>query len=195
VRDDQPRSDTCLQIALALRDEVSDLENAGISMIQVDEPAIREGLPLRRSEWDGYLRWAVDAFRLTTSGVRDETQIHTHMCYAEFGDILGAIAEMDADVLSIETSRSQMELLLDFGRFRYPNEIGPGVYDIHSPRLPSRDDMLALLLKAADVVPPSRLWVNPDCGLKTRGWSEVEASLRNMVEAAHRARERLANSP
>jgi 5-methyltetrahydropteroyltriglutamate--homocysteine methyltransferase len=193
VRDDQPRSATCMQIALALRDEVSDLENAGISMIQVDEPAIREGLPLRRGEWAGYLRWAVDAFRLATSGVRDETQIHTHMCYAEFGDILGAIVEMDADVLSIETSRSKMELLRDFGRFRYPNEIGPGVYDIHSPRLPSSDDMLALLSKAADVVPPSRLWVNPDCGLKTRGWPEVEAALRNMVEAAHRARERLAN--
>jgi 5-methyltetrahydropteroyltriglutamate--homocysteine methyltransferase len=193
VRDDQPRSATCLQIALALRDEVSDLENAGISMIQVDEPAIREGLPLRHREWEAYLRWAVDAFRLATSGVRDETQIHTHMCYAEFGDILGAIAEMDADVLSIETSRSKMELLLDFGRFRYPNEIGPGVYDIHSPRLPSSDDMLALLLKAADVVPPNRLWVNPDCGLKTRGWPEVEAALGTMVEAAHRARERLAD--
>jgi 5-methyltetrahydropteroyltriglutamate--homocysteine methyltransferase len=195
VRDDQPRSATCMQIALALRDEVSDLERAGISMIQVDEPAIREGLPLRRGEWDGYLRWAVDAFRLATGGVRDETQIHTHMCYAEFGDILGAIAEMDADVLSIETSRSKMELLRDFGRFRYPNEIGPGVYDIHSPRLPSSDDMLALLLKAADVVPLRRLWVNPDCGLKTRGWPEVEAALRNMVEAAHRARARLANAP
>jgi 5-methyltetrahydropteroyltriglutamate--homocysteine methyltransferase len=156
-------------------------------------PAIREGLPLRHGEWEAYLRWAVDAFRLATSGVRDETQIHTHMCYAEFGDILGAIAEMDADVLSIETSRSKMELLLDFGRFRYPNEIGPGVYDIHSPRLPSSDDMLALLLKAADVVPPSRLWVNPDCGLKTRGWPEVEAALGTMVEAAQRARERLAD--
>jgi 5-methyltetrahydropteroyltriglutamate--homocysteine methyltransferase len=193
VRNDQPRSVTCMQLALALRDEVSDLESAGIPMIQVDEPAIREGLPLRRGEWSGYLRWAVDAFRLATSGVRDETQIHTHMCYSEFGDILGAVAEMDADVLSIETSRSKMELLLDFGRFRYPNEIGPGVYDIHSPRVPTSDEMLELILKAADVLPPSRLWVNPDCGLKTRGWPEVEAALRTMVEAAHRARERLAD--
>ncbi|WP_437782114.1 5-methyltetrahydropteroyltriglutamate--homocysteine S-methyltransferase [Sorangium sp. So ce1097] len=192
VRDDQPRSETCAQIALALRDEVADLEAAGIAMIQVDEPAIREGLPLRRDAWGAYLRWAVDAFRLATSGVRDETQIHTHMCYAEFGDILDAIAAMDADVLSIETSRSRMELLADFARFRYPNEIGPGVYDIHSPRVPTLDEMVDLLERAARVLPGHQLWVNPDCGLKTRGWPEVESALRNMVEAARIARERIA---
>ena len=191
VRDDQPRGDTCMQIALALRDEVTDLETAGIAMIQVDEPAIREGLPLRRQDWKPYLRWAVDAFRLATSGVRDETQIHTHMCYSEFGDILHAITEMDADVLSIETSRSKMELLLDFARFRYPNNVGPGVYDIHSPRVPTSAEMLDLLTRAAAVLPPARLWVNPDCGLKTRGWSEVDAALRGMVEAARQARVRL----
>ncbi|HVY41281.1 MAG TPA: 5-methyltetrahydropteroyltriglutamate--homocysteine S-methyltransferase [Polyangia bacterium] len=188
VRDDEPRAAVCAQVALALRDEVADLEAAGIGMIQVDEPAIREGLPLRRRKWGDYLRWAVDGFRLATAGVRDETQIHTHMCYAEFGDILPAVAEMDADVLSIETSRSRMELLGDFGRFAYPNEVGPGVYDIHSPRVPSIEDMLQLLRRAAAVLSRERLWVNPDCGLKTRGWPEVEAALRNMVEAARRLR-------
>jgi 5-methyltetrahydropteroyltriglutamate--homocysteine methyltransferase len=192
VRDDQPRGETCMQIALALRDEVADLEAAGIGMIQVDEPAIREGLPLRRKDWKTYLRWAVDAFRLATSVVRDETQIHTHMCYAEFGDILDAIAEMDADVLSIETSRSRMELLVDFARFRYPNEIGPGVYDIHSPRVPTPGEMVELLERAGRVLPVRQLWVNPDCGLKTRGWPEVEAALVNLVEAARLARRRLA---
>ncbi|WP_437552207.1 5-methyltetrahydropteroyltriglutamate--homocysteine S-methyltransferase [Sorangium sp. So ce367] len=191
VRDDQPRSETCAQIALALRDEVADLEAAGIAMIQVDEPAIREGLPLRRDAWGAYLQWAVEAFRLATSGVRDETQIHTHMCYSEFGDILDAIAAMDADVLSIETSRSRMELLTDFARFRYPNEIGPGVYDIHSPRVPTLDEMVDLLERAARVLPGHQLWVNPDCGLKTRGWPEVESALVNMVEAARLARRRL----
>ncbi|WP_433927422.1 5-methyltetrahydropteroyltriglutamate--homocysteine S-methyltransferase [Sorangium cellulosum] len=194
VRDDQPRSETCAQIALALRDEVADLEAAGIAMIQVDEPAIREGLPLRRDAWGAYLRWAVDAFRLATSGVRDETQIHTHMCYSEFGDILDAIAAMDADVLSIETSRSKMELLADFARFRYPNEIGPGVYDIHSPRVPTLDEMVDLLQRAARALPGHQLWVNPDCGLKTRGWPEVESALVDMVEAARIARERLAGA-
>jgi len=194
VRDDQPRAETCMQIALALRGEVSDLEAAGIGMIQVDEAAIREGLPLRHRDYDAYLRWAVDAFRLATAGVVDETQIHTHMCYSEFGDILGAIAEMDADVLSIETSRSKMELLSDFGRFRYPNEVGPGVYDIHSPRVPTVEEMLDLLRRAATVLPAKQLWVNPDCGLKTRGWAEVEAALRNMVDAARIFRERLASS-
>ena len=194
VRDDQPRAETCMQIALALRDEVSDLEAAGIGMIQVDEAAIREGLPLRHRDTDAYLRWAVDAFRLATAGVVDETQIHTHMCYSEFGDILSAIAEMDADVLSIETSRSKMELLSDFGRFRYPNEVGPGVYDIHSPRVPTVAEMLELLRRAAMVLPAKQLWVNPDCGLKTRGWAEVDAALRNMVDAAHIFRERLAQS-
>ena len=192
VRDDQPRRATCTQIALALRDEVMDLEGAGIPIIQVDEPAIREGLPLRKRDAPAYLRWAVEAFRLATSGVREDTQIHTHMCYSEFGDILDAVAKMDADVLSIETSRSKMELFLDFGRLRYPNEVGPGVYDIHSPRVPTSSEMLELLVRAAEVLPPSRLWVNPDCGLKTRGWLEVEAALANMVEAARQARARLA---
>jgi 5-methyltetrahydropteroyltriglutamate--homocysteine methyltransferase len=191
VRDDLPRSETCTQLALALRDEVTDLEAAGITMIQVDEPAIREGLPLRRSDWGTYLEWAVDAFRLATSGVRDETQLHTHMCYSEFGDILGAIAKMDADVISIETSRSKMELLHDFGRFRYPNAIGPGVYDIHSPRVPTVEEMFDLLARAVRVLPPSQLWVNPDCGLKTRGWAEVEPALTRMVAAARLARLRL----
>jgi 5-methyltetrahydropteroyltriglutamate--homocysteine methyltransferase len=193
VRDDQARLLSCMQLALALRDEVADLEAAGVAMIQVDEPALREGLPLRRLDWKAYLRWAVDGFRLATSGVRDDTQIHTHMCYSEFGDILEAVAEMDADVVSIETSRSRMELLADFGRFRYPNDVGPGVYDIHSPRVPSASEMEALLLRAAEVLPPSRLWVNPDCGLKTRKWPEVELALSHMVSAARRARERLAS--
>lgn len=190
VRDDQPRRETCLQIALALRDEVTDLEKAGITMIQVDEPAIREGLPLRRQEWPSYLRWAVDAFKLATSGVQNETQIHTHMCYSEFGDILNAIAEMDADVLSIETSRSKMELLVDFAQFRYPNHVGPGVYDIHSPRVPTSKEMVELLTRAREVLPMRQLWVNPDCGLKTRGWPEVEAALENMVEAARVVRQK-----
>ncbi|MCP9464329.1 MAG: 5-methyltetrahydropteroyltriglutamate--homocysteine S-methyltransferase [Nitrospira sp.] len=194
VRDDQPREATCRQIALALRDEVLDLERAGIAMIQVDEPAFREGLPLRRREWHGYLRWAVESFRLATAGVRDETQIHTHMCYSEFGDILDAIADLDADVISIETSRSKMELLGDFVRFHYPNEVGPGVYDIHSPRVPAKEEMADLLLKASRVVPAERLWVNPDCGLKTRGWPEVEAALTNMVEAARHVRRQLAEA-
>jgi 5-methyltetrahydropteroyltriglutamate--homocysteine methyltransferase len=191
VRDDQPREATCRQIALALRDEVMDLEQAGMAMIQVDEPALREGLPLRRHEWQVYLRWAVESFRLATAGVQDETQIHTHMCYSEFGDILGAIADLDADVISIETSRSKMELLADFARFHYPNEIGPGVYDIHSPRVPAKEEMVDLLIRASRVVSVERLWVNPDCGLKTRGWSEVEAALSNMVEAAREVRRQL----
>ncbi|AKT38342.1 5-methyltetrahydropteroyltriglutamate--homocysteine S-methyltransferase [Chondromyces crocatus] len=192
VRDDQPRSETCLQIALAIRDEVVDLEAGGIPIIQVDEPAIREGLPLRRGDWAAYLQWAVDAFRVATSGVRDETQIQTHMCYSEFSDILDSIAALDADVLLIETSRSRMELLVDFGQFRYPNDVGPGVYDIHSPRVPSTEEMVELLERAAQVLPVERLWVNPDCGLKTRGWPEVEGALVGMVEAAKRARARLA---
>ncbi len=184
VRDDQPRRDTAMQIALALRDEVADLEAAGIAAIQVDEPAIREGLPLRRRDHAAYLRWAVDAFRLATTPVRDDTQIHTHMCYSEFGEILGAIGELDADVLSIETSRSRMELFRDFGRVGYPNDVGPGVYDIHSPRVPTSAEIADLLRRAAAVLPVERLWVNPDCGLKTRGWPEVELALRRMVEAA-----------
>ena len=184
VRDDQPRSETCKQIGLAIRDEVVDLEAAGIGMIQIDEPALREGLPLRKDDWQVYLDWAVDCFRLSAAGVRDDTQIHTHMCYAEFNDIMPSIAALDADVISIETSRSQMELLSVFGEFFYPNEIGPGVWDIHSPRVPSREEMLTLMNKAKQVIPANRLWVNPDCGLKTRGWEEVKASLANLVATA-----------
>lgn len=189
VRDDQPRSATALQIALAIRDEVDDLERAGIAIIQIDEPALREGLPLRRARWQAYLDWAARAFRVSASGVGDATQIHTHMCYAEFNDILPEIAAMDADVITIETSRSGMELLRGFGDFRYPNQIGPGVYDIHSPRVPGSDEMLALLRKAMGVVPPRSLWVNPDCGLKTRAWPETRAALANMVSAAKALRQ------
>ncbi|MBS0389809.1 MAG: 5-methyltetrahydropteroyltriglutamate--homocysteine S-methyltransferase [Proteobacteria bacterium] len=184
VRDDQPRSRSCEQIAWAIRDEVVDLEQAGIGIVQIDEPAIREGLPLRRSLWKPYLDWATRAFRIAACGVGNATQIHTHMCYSEFNDILPEIAAMDADVITIETSRSGMELLGAFGSFKYPNEIGPGVYDIHSPRVPGVHEMLRLLRRAAEVVPPANLWVNPDCGLKTRGWPETEAALRNMVQAA-----------
>jgi 5-methyltetrahydropteroyltriglutamate--homocysteine methyltransferase len=184
VRDDQPRANTALQLALAIRDEVKDLENAGIKVIQVDEPAIREGLPLRKAGWAAYLDWAVKAFRVSVSCVKDETQIHTHMCYSEFNDIIDHIAAMDADVITIETSRSQMELLEAFAAFRYPNEIGPGVYDIHSPRVPTVQEMTALLQKAAQLLPARNLWVNPDCGLKTRKWPETEQALRNMVAAA-----------
>ena len=189
VRDDQPRETTALQLALAIRDEVADLEQAGIRIVQIDEPAFREGLPLRRSEWGAYLDWAVRAFKLSACSVRDDTQIHTHMCYSEFNDILPAIAALDADVITIETSRSAMELLDGFGAFDYPNEIGPGVYDIHSPRVPSVDAMVRLLQRAVEVIPAQRLWVNPDCGLKTRGWPETEAALGNMVQAAQRLRE------
>lgn len=191
VRDDQPRATTADQIAWAIRDEVCDLEAAGIAIIQIDEPAIREGLPLRRAGWKSYLDRATRAFRISASGVRNDTQIHTHMCYSEFNDILPAIAAMDADVITIETSRSDMELLQGFGDFKYPNEIGPGVYDIHSPRVPGVQEMAALLEKAAEVVPVEHLWVNPDCGLKTRGWPETEAALRHMVQAAQEVRERL----
>ncbi|TDR51476.1 methionine synthase (B12-independent) [Halomonas ventosae] len=190
VRDDQPRETTCRQLALALRDEVLDLEAAGIRAIQIDEPALREGLPLRRAEWQGYLDWAVACFRLAASGVRDETQIHTHMCYAEFNDIIESIAALDADVITIETSRSAMELLDAFQDFAYPNAIGPGVYDIHSPNIPEVAWMVALMEKAAERIPVERLWVNPDCGLKTRGWEEVEPALASMVEAARELRRR-----
>jgi 5-methyltetrahydropteroyltriglutamate--homocysteine methyltransferase len=189
VRDDQPRSETCRQIALAIRDEVTDLEGAGIRVIQIDEPALREGLPLLRSEWSKYLAWAVEAFRITSSGVRDETQIHTHMCYAEFQDIIEAVGQMDADVISIETSRSQMELLRTFAEYHYPNEIGPGVYDIHSPHIPTQQEMVNLLKKACAVLSPSQLWVNPDCGLKTRRWEEVRPALAAMVDAARAMRQ------
>lgn len=191
VRDDQPHSATALQLALAIRDEVSDLEQAGIGMIQIDEPAFREGLPLKKSAWSEYLQWAVKAFRVASSGVKDETQIHTHMCYSEFNDILPAIAAMDADVITIETSRSRMELLDAFAQFAYPNDIGPGVYDIHSPRIPNTGEILALLEKALQYIHPQQLWINPDCGLKTRNWPETVAALKKMVSAARILRDRL----
>ena len=184
VRNDQPRSTTCTEIALAIRDEVSDLETAGIRVIQIDEPAIREGLPLRKNQWREYLDWAVKAFRISASSVSDATQIHTHMCYSEFNDIIQDIANMDADVITIECSRSQMELLDAFADFKYPNQIGPGVYDIHSPRVPSKNEMVALMDKAALVIPQEQLWVNPDCGLKTRHWPETKEALTQMVAAA-----------
>ena len=188
VRDDLGRDQVCRQIAFALRDEVTDLEKAGIGVIQIDEPALREGLPLRKGDWKAYLDWAVDCFKVSQAGVRDETQIHTHMCYAEFNDIIDAIAAMDADVISIETSRSKMELLDAFVTYKYPNEIGPGVYDIHSPRVPEVPEMMELIGKARRNLSPEQIWINPDCGLKTRGWPEVKSALTNMVEAARQAR-------
>ena len=189
VRDDQPRKDTTFQIALAIRDEVCDLEKAGIEIIQIDEAALREGLPIRKSDWEEYLTWSVDAFRLSTAAVKDQTQIHTHMCYSEFNDIIEAIARMDADVISIETSRSNMELLDAFVSFNYPNEVGPGVYDIHSPRVPSQENMTTLIKKATELLPVRNIWVNPDCGLKTRGWPEVKEALEKMVDSAKELRE------
>ncbi len=189
VRSDQPRSVTARQLALAIRDEVADLEAAGIPIIQIDEPALREGLPLPRSQWREYLAWAVEVFRLASSGVRDDTQIHTHMCYSEFNDILESIADLDADVISIEASRSRMELLQAFRDFKYPNDIGPGVWDIHSPRVPPTEEMVGLLERAETVLDPRQLWVNPDCGLKTRGWEEVVPGLANLVAAARTVRE------
>ncbi|MGY5352217.1 5-methyltetrahydropteroyltriglutamate--homocysteine S-methyltransferase [Wenyingzhuangia sp. IMCC45533] len=190
VRDDQSRAKTCNQIALAIRDEVIDLENAGIKIIQIDEPAIREGLPLKRKNWQTYLQWAVDAFRLSASGVKDETQIHTHMCYSEFNDIIDAIAQMDADVITIECSRSQMELLDAFAEFKYPNEIGPGVYDIHSPRVPTVKEVVDLIVKAEQYIPKENIWINPDCGLKTRKWPETKKALEIMVKATQQIREK-----
>lgn len=189
VRDDQPHEITCLQIALAIRDEVTDLEKAGIRIIQIDEPAIREGLPLHKHDWKKYLNWAVRAFRIASSGVKDKTQIHTHICYSEFNDIIDSIAALDADVITIECSRSQMELLDAFVNFKYPNDIGPGVYDIHSPRVPAKSEMIFLLNKAKSVIPQEQLWVNPDCGLKTRKWEETEKALVEMVEAAKEMRD------
>lgn len=191
VRDDQPRSVSCYQLALAIREEVLDLEKAGINVIQIDEAALREGLPLRKSQWADYLKWAVESFRITANGVTDETQIHTHMCYSEFNDIISSIADMDADVITIETSRSDMELLDAFDNFNYPNEIGPGVYDIHSPNIPTQEHIVRLMQKAAQRIPAERLWVNPDCGLKTRQWTEVIPALNNMVAAAKSLREAL----
>ncbi|SFC46678.1 methionine synthase (B12-independent) [Algibacter lectus] len=188
VRNDQPRDVTCNQIALAIRDEVTDLEKAGLKIIQIDEPAIREGLPLREEEWKNYLNWAVKAFRISASGVQNQTQIHTHMCYSEFNDIIASISDMDADVITIETSRSEMELLDVFVDFKYPNEIGPGVYDIHSPRVPSLEEIENLLTKAKNVLPKEHIWVNPDCGLKTRDWPETKDALKNLVTAAKNLR-------
>ena len=192
AREDLPRKVQAQQLALAIRDEVVDLERAGIKIVQIDEAAFREGLPLRRGQWQEYLDWAVEAFRLCASGVADETQIHTHMCYSEFNDVIASIAAMDADVITIETSRSDMELLEAFKAFDYPNDIGPGVYDIHSPRVPDTAEMVKLMSKAVQRVPAERLWVNPDCGLKTRGWPETEAALVNMVAAAGQLRSQLA---
>ncbi len=189
VRDDQPRATSCYQLALAIRAEVLDLERAGVRVIQIDEAALREGLPLRKSQWQKYLHWAVEAFRISANGVADETQIHTHMCYSEFNDIIASIAAMDADVITIETSRSDMELLEVFEHFDYPNEIGPGVYDIHSPNIPTKADIVQLMQKAAERIPAERLWVNPDCGLKTRQWAEVIPALQHMVEAAKTLRQ------
>ncbi len=191
VRDDQSRKDTAFQIAFAIRDEVLDLEKAGIKIIQIDEAALREGLPIRQKNWQEYLQWAVDAFRISASVANDKTQIHTHMCYSEFNDIISAIANMDADVISIETSRSQMELLNAFINFKYPNEIGPGVYDIHSPRVPSSNEIEILLNKALKVLKPEQIWVNPDCGLKTRDWNETKIALKTMVEATKKIRKSL----
>ncbi|WP_308993532.1 5-methyltetrahydropteroyltriglutamate--homocysteine S-methyltransferase [Mariniflexile litorale] len=193
VRNDQPRATTCNQIALAIRDEVVDLEKNGLKIIQIDEPAIREGLPLRKEDWNHYLNWAVKAFRISASGVKDETQIHTHMCYSEFNDIISNIADMDADVITIETSRSEMELLDAFVNFQYPNEIGPGVYDIHSPRIPTLEEIEALLMKASNVLPNQHIWVNPDCGLKTRDWPETKEALKNLVKAASNLRKKELN--
>ncbi len=193
VRNDQPRKDTAMQIAFAIRDEVMVLERAGIKVIDIDEAALREGLPIRKENWKEYLKWAVDAFRVSASGVEDRTQIHTHMCYSEFNDIIEAIADMDADVISIETSRSNMELLDAFIDFKYPNDIGPGVYDIHSPRVPAINEMVNLLDKALNVLNPDQIWVNPDCGLKTRDWPETKAALDLMVKAANEVRSSIAN--
>ncbi|HEV8264115.1 MAG TPA: 5-methyltetrahydropteroyltriglutamate--homocysteine S-methyltransferase [Gemmatimonadales bacterium] len=188
VRNDQPRAETAKQLALAIRDEVKDLEAGGIRVIQIDEPALREGLPLRRADWSAYLDWAVSAFRLATAGVRDATQIHTHMCYSEFNDVLRVIERMDADVISIENARSGSELLQGFEQYKYPNEIGPGVYDIHSPRVPSTAEIAAALKSMKKVLDDRQIWVNPDCGLKTRGWEETLPSLKNMVAAAREMR-------
>ncbi|MFE0424951.1 5-methyltetrahydropteroyltriglutamate--homocysteine S-methyltransferase, partial [Streptomyces sp. NPDC058953] len=188
VRDDQPLADTARQVALALRDEVADLEAAGTAVVQVDEPALRETLPLRAADRPGYLAWATEAFRLTTSGVAAGTQIHTHMCYAEFGDVVEAIDDLDADVISLEAARSHMQVAHELADHGYPRAAGPGVYDIHSPRVPSVDEAAALLRTGLTALPPERLWVNPDCGLKTRGWPETRASLENLVAAARTVR-------
>jgi 5-methyltetrahydropteroyltriglutamate--homocysteine methyltransferase len=192
VRDDQPLADTARQVALALRDEVTDLEGAGTAVIQVDEPALRETLPLRAADRRAYLHWATRAFRLTTAAVRPDTQIHTHMCYAEFGDIVQAIDDLDADVISLEAARSHMQVAGELADHGYPREAGPGVYDIHSPRVPDTTEVTALLRKGLAAIPADRLWVNPDCGLKTRGWPETKESLDHLVAAARQLRAELA---
>jgi 5-methyltetrahydropteroyltriglutamate--homocysteine methyltransferase len=194
VREDQPIADTCRQIALAIKDEVNDLEMAGIGIIQIDEPALREGLPLHKKDRNEYLTWAVDCFKICTGGVRDETQIHTHMCYSEFNDIIESIAAMDADVISIEAARSHMELLKAFSDFHYPNDIGPGVYDIHSPHIPGQAEVYELLKEAVNVLPTDQIWVNPDCGLKTRSWDEVEPALKALVAATRQLRNEIQSS-
>ena len=191
VRDDQPRAQTCRQIAAAIRAEVLDLEKAGIRIIQIDEPALREGLPIQKKDWAEYLEWAVECFQIASSGVKDSTQIHTHMCYAEFNDIIAALGKMDADVISIEASRSKMELLNAFKEYNYPNDIGPGVYDIHSPNVPEVDEIVELIHNALQVIPAAQLWINPDCGLKTRQWEEVIPALENMIKAVNIVREEL----
>jgi 5-methyltetrahydropteroyltriglutamate--homocysteine methyltransferase len=188
VRDDQPLSETARQVALAVRDEIADLEAAGIRIIQVDEPALRELLPLRRADRDAYLAWSVGAFRLATSGAADATQIHTHMCYSEFGEIIDAIAGLDADVTTVEAARSRMEFIADLTAAGFARGIGPGVWDIHSPRVPEVEEIAEALILAVGVIGPARLWVNPDCGLKTRSYAETEAALRNLVEAARQVR-------
>jgi 5-methyltetrahydropteroyltriglutamate--homocysteine methyltransferase len=188
VREDLSRENVAMQMAIAIAEEVSDLEKAGIRIVQIDEPALREGLPLKERDRAAYVEWAVRAFKASAAAAQDRTQIHTHMCYSDFADMLEAIGALDADVVTIETARSHMEILQDFHGFRHPTAIGPGVYDIHSPRVPATEDMLALLRRAAEAIPVERLWVNPDCGLKTRGWAETENALRNMVDAAKRLR-------
>jgi 5-methyltetrahydropteroyltriglutamate--homocysteine methyltransferase len=188
VRDDQPRSVTCKEIAQAISDEVLDLESEGIQIIQIDEPALREGMPIQRAKWHDYLSWAVECFKIASSGVKNETQIHTHMCYSEFNDIIQAIGAMDADVISIEASRSNMELLNAFSEYHYPNDIGPGMYDIHSPNIPKVEEIVNLIRKALEVIPAAQLWINPDCGLKTRSWDEAIPSLKAMVSAAKQMR-------
>ncbi|HMI76961.1 MAG TPA: 5-methyltetrahydropteroyltriglutamate--homocysteine S-methyltransferase, partial [Buchnera sp. (in: enterobacteria)] len=193
-REDISKETISQQIALALQDEVQDLEKSGIGIIQIDEPALREGLPLRKNDWADYLKWAVESFRLSFFGVKDETQIHTHMCYCEFNDIMDAIVALDADVITIETSRSDMELLDFFKKFKYPNAIGPGVYDIHSPNIPTVLWIEQLLKKAIEYIPFEHIWVNPDCGLKTRNWEETEKSLRNMVQATKKLRKSIYTS-
>jgi 5-methyltetrahydropteroyltriglutamate--homocysteine methyltransferase len=193
-RGDLPPRDIAMQIALAIRAEVADLQEAGIRVIQIDEPALREAMPLKAGEWGGYLEWAVQAFRVAASSASASTQVHTHMCYSEFGDILPAIAAMDADVVTLEASRSEMDVLDAFRDFDYPNEVGPGIYDIHSPRVPDEREIAALLRKALEVIPPERLWINPDCGLKTRGWEETRRALANMVAAARTVRTELESS-